>query len=171
MYIKLKNGVILSTTKEKGEQIISILIDSNINEDYEIAGKTRTIKKGEIEVIKNGDEFYTSSGKVTEEVKSKPMTYKVFHSNFQNDFIVVEEAQLDIVLKAIRNGEFFTFPSGLFKPVKVLPNINAYFGWYDDYIPQGEYLRDAKQIEAKYNGVIQEKLKQIINGVHNKRLN
>ena len=119
----------------------------------------------------DGDYAYTRDGLFNYK-RNKPKTYyKVFHSNIQTDFITIDEDDIDRAIKAFLHKKPFSYKGGIINIVKILPNINRSLGWNDDYIPTGEFIREAEKYNIEAEGNIQKRIENITKGVELQQLN
>lgn len=153
MQLHLQDGRIFSIGAEKLKELKTILTDKNISEDEVIKGSKNTIKKGDIKLIKEGNYVYTKDGLFSVE-KEKPLLFKLYHSNIATDYFIIEESELPIAIEAMLNRKHYSFKGRVVIPVKVIPHVNNHFGWNDDYVPTGEFVREAKAIENRLQGVL-----------------
>lgn len=171
MQLHLQDGRIFSIGSEKLKELKTILTDKNIPDDEVIKGSKTTIKKGDIKLIKEGNYVYTKDGLFSVE-KEKPLLFKLYHSNIATDFFIIEESELPIAIEAMLNRKHYSYKGRVVIPAKILPHVNNHFGWNDDYVPTGEFVREAKAIENRLQGVLDTAFERIESGNNKtKRLN
>lgn len=163
MQLHLKDGRIFAVSHDKGVEIKQILTNKDIPEETEIKGTKNVVKKGDIKLLKEGNYVYTQDGLFAVE-KEKPLLFKLYHSNIATDFFIIEEDELETAIQAMLNRKHYSYRGRVVIPIKIIPHVNNHFGWNDDYIPTGEFVREAKAIETRLQCVLDDVYQRIESG-------